>query len=330
MRHIGLFLAIFFIYACESNIEKKSNTDNKEIVTVKPSQDSLKKNDSTITLKDEKQTYVQAYNKSLTLWKVPFEEKEVKTNFGNAHVIICGPLNAEPLVLLHGMNASSTMWYPNIKDLSGKYRVYAIDFFMEPGKSEFLGKVDQTNQIVNWYYEIFDQLNLKKINLIGASRGGWLAINIALRSKSRINKIALLSPAQTFFWIKPGPKIISNITYSISPKRKRLRSVMETMSFDIDKINEIYINQYYLATKKATFHKCFLQMTPFSDKQLESLNMPILVLIGDKDIINNDKSLEKARKYIPNIKTDKIKNAGHFLSFDQPEIVDQKLLEFLK
>ncbi|HXU28694.1 MAG TPA: alpha/beta hydrolase, partial [Bacteroidia bacterium] len=279
MKRIALFLTIFFIYACENNIEKNNST-YKEPAVVKLPQDSLEQKDSTVTFRDEKQTYVQAYNKSLTLWEIPFEEKEVKTNLGNAHVIVCGPVNAEPVVLLHGMNASSTMWYPNIKSLSQQYRVYAIDFFMEPGKSAYQGKVNHTDQIVNWYYEIFDQLNLKKINLVGASRGGWLAINIALHSKSRINKIALLSPAQTFFWIKPGAKVISNITYSISPKRKRLRSVMQTMTFDIDKINEIYINQYYLATKKATLHTCFLQMTPFSDKQLESLNMPVLVLIG--------------------------------------------------
>jgi pimeloyl-ACP methyl ester carboxylesterase len=240
-----------------------------------------------------------------------------------------GPANGEPLVLLHGMNASSTMWYPNVKAFSEKHRVYAIDFLLEPGKSLCGTDMNSTDEIIKWYYEIFDQLKLSKFSIVGASRGGWLAINIALHSQNRISKIALLSPAQAFTWIKPMPKIISNITYSISPKRRRLRSVLETMTFDVDKLNQVYINQYFIATEKAVMNKCILQMTPFSNAQLRSLRIPVLVLIGDNDIINNHTSLAMAEKEIANVQTGTIKNAGHFLSFDQPEIVNSRVLAFL-
>ncbi|MCB0389279.1 MAG: alpha/beta hydrolase, partial [Winogradskyella sp.] len=54
-----------------------------------------------------------------------------------------------------------------------------------------------------------------------------------------------------------------------------------------------------------------------------------LVLIGDDDMINNDKTLVMARKLIPYGQGDKIENAGHFLSVDQPEVVNTKILEFL-
>ncbi|HAI18899.1 MAG TPA: alpha/beta hydrolase, partial [Xanthomarina gelatinilytica] len=36
-----------------------------------------------------------------------------------------------------------------------------------------------------------------------------------------------------------------------------------------------------------------------------------------------------ARKLIPYGQGDKIENAGHFLSVDQPEVVNTKILEFL-
>ncbi|MEO8759448.1 MAG: alpha/beta hydrolase, partial [Bacteroidia bacterium] len=204
------------------------------------------------------------------------------------------------------------------------------DFLLEPGKSVCSAEIKHTDQIVEWYYEIFDKLKLKKVNIVGASRGGWLAINIALRNKARINKMALLSPAQTFTWIKLGPKTLFNIAYSVFPKRKKFRNVMETVTVDVDKINQLYLNQYYLATKKGIFHKCFLQMTPFPEKELKLLKMPILVLIGDHDIINNDKSLKRAKQDFLNIRTKEIKNSGHFLSIDQPEIVDKLLIDFLK
>jgi pimeloyl-ACP methyl ester carboxylesterase len=290
-----LLLILWFVYGCNNDGTKIENKKEipETIKKMEPKLDSVIKKDTIVILRDENQTYGQAYDKALTLWQIPFIEKSVKTSFGNAHVIISGPENGEPLILLHGMNASSTMWYPNIKSLSQSYRVYAIDFLLEPGKSLYNGEISETSQIVSWYYEIFDQLNLKKFSLVGASRGGWLSVNIALHSKSRINKLILLSPAQTFVWIKLGFKMINNIEYSILPKRKRLRNVMETMTYNVDNISQLYINQYYLATKIATINKCFMQMRPFSETQLKSLNVPILVLIGDQDIINNNKILNK-------------------------------------
>lgn len=222
-------------------------------------------------VKPEDLEYYKAYNKVLKLWKTPFHELNIRTSFGNAHVLISGPKNAEPLVLLHGLNASSTMWYPNIKALSQNYRVYAIDHLLEPGKSH--GKAKDMVEIMNWYSEIFHQLKLGKFSLIGASKGGWLAIHIALQQKTRIKRIILLSPAQTFMWIRPGSKILSDIIYTITPNRKQLRGILETMSVNVDGIEKAYIDQYFMASQKATNIILNLQMTPFSDNELKTLDM---------------------------------------------------------
>ncbi|MDQ3045917.1 MAG: alpha/beta hydrolase [Bacteroidota bacterium] len=322
------FIGTLVFTACDSGPDNQAERQ-KRLADSIAYIDSVEFADSLNSIKDENQSYSEAYDKALKLWETPFEERDVKTSFGNAHIIISGPPNAKPLILLHGMNASSTMWYPNVGALSETYRVYAIDFLLEPGKSLCQGDVTNTAQIVNWYYEIFDQLKLNQFSIVGASRGGWLAINIALHSPKRIEKIALLSPAQAFTWIKPKGDVISNVTYSMNPKRKRLRDVLQTMTFNVDNISQVYINQYYIGTKEATISKCILQMTPFSDDQLKSLKMPVLVLIGDNDIINGDKSLAKARELIRNVETDKVSNAGHFLSFDQAALVNKRVLEFL-
>lgn len=274
--------------------------------------------------------YVLCYDKALMLWNLPIEEKDIQTQYGKAHVLICGNQNAKPLVLLHGMNASSTMWYPNIEILAKKYKVYLIDFLLEPGKSTCDREISETSEIIKWYFEIFDSLKLNKFSLIGASRGGWLATNIALSDKKRIDKLILLSPAQTFTWIKPGVKVFNNLIYNASPKRKNLRDVLQTVSANVDNIEQAFINQYYIATQTATIHKSFIQMRPFSEKDLKSLKIPVLVLIGDDDIINDEKSLENASKYLYNVETATISKAGHFLSIDQAKIVNEKMISFLE
>jgi pimeloyl-ACP methyl ester carboxylesterase len=70
-------------------------------------------------------------------------------------------------------------------------------------------------------------------------------------------------------------------------------------------------------------------MSPFSDKELQSLSIPVLVLIGDHDIINGGKSLEKARKLISNVSTETIMDAGHFLTIDQATATDERIMDFL-
>ncbi|MCW3105005.1 MAG: Alpha/beta hydrolase [Bacteroidetes bacterium] len=319
-KHTTLLLLLVYFCACGSDTNKTNDA---------ALQDSIPGSDSTALIRGENLGYLQSYDRAMELWKIPFTERDLKTSFGTAHVIISGPADAAPLVLLHGMNASSTMWYPNVKAFAERYRVYAIDFLLEPGKSLCQAEVSSTDEIVKWYYEIFDQLQLEKFGIVGASRGGWLAVNIALHQQSRISRIALLSPAQTFTWIKPRKRILTNIVYSLNPKRRKLRNVLETMTFNVDNIRQAYINQYYIATTNAKVSKCMLQMTPFSDDQLASLKVPVLVLIGDNDIINNENGLERAKKLIPGVETGVVKNAGHFLSIDQSEVVDKLVMDFL-
>lgn len=329
-RYTCLFLVgICCVQACK----EAPDEETKEVKLEKPSEpkkDTLIRVIDTSDVKYKKFPYLLAYDKALLLWGVPYEEKDIKTSYGNAHVIISGPENGDPLVLLHGMNATSTMWYPNIKALSEKHRVYAIDFLLEPGKSRCDVEVSETSALMRWYDEIFKELKLEEFDLLGASRGGWLATNIALHSKARVKKLVLLSPAQTFTWIKPGSKVLKNLVYNLSPKREKLRSILQTMTCNVDSMKQAYIDQYYMGLEKFSISKCFMDMTPFSDEELKSLDMPVLVLIGDRDIINNEKSLKRARKLIRHIEVGTIKHAGHFLSMDQADVINKTMVDFFE
>lgn len=273
--------------------------------------------------------YTQLYNRTLTLWQLPFEERDCPTQYGGAHVIITGPEDAPPLVILHGMNSSSTMWYPNIEALSANHRVYAIDFLLEVNKSAMHGEVAGTPAIMNWYNEVFNCLGLEQFGLVGASRGGWLATKIAIENPGRINKLLLLSPAQAFMWIPPSRKVLTNLMYTLRPEREDLRESLQTLSNNVDGMSQLYIDQYYRATTQAEISASLLEMTPFDDDEQARLTMPVLLLIGDSDFINDEDALNEARENIPYLQTHIIENSGHFLSIDQAEVVNEKMIDFL-
>lgn len=310
----GLLVALLFMQ-CRSSIN-----DYDEFAKIPP---------YVLDVSDVQRPYFEAYDKTLSLWGTDYEELYIPTTFGTAHVLVSGPENGEPIILLHGMNASSTSWYPNAKALSRKHRVFAIDLLIEPGKSDLVGEVENIEAVVSWYFEIFEKLKLDQFSIIGASRGGWLSVAIALHDNTRIKKMVLLSPAQTFKWISPSTGLLKNIIYALSPDQKRLEDVLESMSANVKKIDRKYKDQYLLGSQMDTINKFMVEMKPYSKTELNTLGMPVLVLIGDDDLINNEKSLEVAKENISNIAAEIIPNAGHFLSIDQAEMVNRKIVEFL-
>ncbi len=274
--------------------------------------------------------YLEAYEKTLALWPVPYMEADVKTSFGTTHIIISGPENSEPLILLHGLDASSTMWYPNIKDLACKYRVYAIDSIIEPGKSVPDRQIKSRKELADWLTGIFDHFHIEKTAVVGLSRGGWLAINLALFSRNRVSRIALLSPAVTFTF--PSSGFIKDVLrLMVFPTKRIIDRILNSVSVNLQKNDKTFTDQHLKAVKYFNL-KAGIGVTPalFTDDELKSLDLPVLLLIGDHDVINDGKSIERARRLIPDITAEIIPDAGHALTMDRPELVDKRIMEFLE
>ncbi|QSB26242.1 alpha/beta fold hydrolase [Flavobacterium sp. CLA17] len=308
-----LFISLLFILLSGCSSTKKAKFDDYIFQT-----------------KKDKNSYITSYDKSLKLWGIAYTEENLKTSYGTAHIVMAGPKNGKDLVLLHGMDASSTMWYPNIKALAKTYRVYAIDFLMEPGKSTMTSNPLSSEEIVIWYNEIFNHYKLKKFDIIGASRGGWIATLLATQKSNSIDKVVLLSPAQTFKFIDQVGKTTSALMLKLFPSEKKFGKTLKAFATHPENISPVYRRQFYLANKYAKSNSSLLKMHPFSDDELKSISNPVLVLIGDNDVINSQESLERAQKYMAKSKTKIIKDAGHFLTIDQPKIVNDAIMDFLK
>lgn len=271
-----------------------------------------------------------AYQQALSLFPVRFQEMNVNTSFGKVHVIETGNSNKPWLILLHGMNASSTMWYPNIAAFTKNFHVLAIDCLLEPNRSKRNQETLSLNELVQSYREVLDHFKITSCSVVGASRGGWIAVNLGIHLNDRIKKMVLLSPAQTFMWISPSSELLANVTYSIAPSEKRLQQALSGLSSNMNKIPSAFINQFDLATEESGIDKNIFRMRPFSESDLERLKFPVLVLIGDQDFINRPRSLENAKNRLPQVETAVVANAGHFLSIDQPTIVNRQVVAFLQ
>lgn len=96
--------------------------------------------------------------------------------------------SGEPVLLLHGLGASSYSWRYVIPQLARTHRVIALDLKgfgqsdkPEDGKYSLFDQAELVDQFI-------EQHNLKRLTLVGHSFGGGVALALALKDRQRTNK----------------------------------------------------------------------------------------------------------------------------------------------
>ena len=278
--------------------------------------------------------FLAAYDKAMKLWLVPYEEIEIPSRFGITNVVTSGPRDAPPLVLLHGMLATLTMWAPNIADLSKDYRVYAIDIMGQPTKSVPDEPIQDVADFVSWLSVTLDSLDLDRISLVGMSYGAWLALNFAMTAPERVQKLALLSPVACF---QPLVRqfILRMMPMVLFPTRLTVNSFFGWMGIKDtpgDQVNQHLLDLSYLGMKHFRFPPEAARLMPnvFSDDELLALHVPVLLLIGDREVLSDPvKALARARRLISNFQGELVPHCSHDMCLSQHRIVDARVLEFL-
>jgi len=278
---------------------------------------------------DETQYYV-AYEAVLVQWPVPYEELYIPTRFGDTHVIASGPKDAAPLVLLHPAGGGGVIWIRNVESLSQRYRVYAVDTISEPNKSILTSPIsfNQRREFADWMADMFNGLNIESTFMVGNSFGGFLTLNAAFYLPERVKKIVLISPAATFVSIPAWSWhfIPANIIGLITRSNPVLLKPYEWIWQDFPK--EECIAQLR-ATTAVTGRPRHWSPTVFSDEELRAIQTPVLLLIGDHEVIYKpEDAIRRATRLVPNLKAEIIPNANHLAEYTNAPVINEKILEF--
>lgn len=286
--------------------------------------------------------YMAAYEASMQLWTVPYEPMDISSRFGNTHLVVCGPKDAPPLVLLHCFFTSLTNWAYNIADLSRDYRVYALDMMGQPSKSIPDQPMSTREEMVEWLTGVLDALGIQQMDLIGYSYGGFVALNYTIHAPDRVKKLILITPAGGVvrlwkqFYLRG---LVSALVNSFLPALSRwwMTSFLNWMIYVPNMKTEnnrplfdCMRNQMSLGAKYFRMGN-LVQPLPFSDEDLRSVKSPTLLLIGQREAMYDPlAAIKRAKKLIPNIRAELIPNYGHELPNANAEMVDKRVLEFLK
>lgn len=98
-----------------------------------------------------------------------------------------------PLVLLHGLGASSRWWYPLFPELtSASFRIVAPDL---PGFGQSGGRPLSIPAAARAVVELTDRLGMAQFFLCGHSMGGAIAAQVAADIGSRVRRLVLIDSA---------------------------------------------------------------------------------------------------------------------------------------
>jgi pimeloyl-ACP methyl ester carboxylesterase len=276
--------------------------------------------------------YYAAYAAVLKEWPVSYEDLSVPTCLGDTHLITSGPKGGVPVVLLHPAGGGGVTWIRNVGPISQHFRTYAIDTISETNKSTLSHPISirhQRDQFADWMADLFDGLKVERAHIIGNSFGGFLALNTAFYLPDRIGKVVLISPAATFVPIPAWAwhfMPATGIGLMIRSKRMLLKPY-EWIWQDFPKESSIYRLRAVTALTGRPRH---WSPTVFSDEELRKIQNPVLLLIGDHEVIYKpERAIERATRLVPNLRAEIIPNANHIAEYTAADVVNEKVLEYL-
>ena len=264
----------------------------------------------------------ERYLHFLDHWPVPAERLMLPTREGETFVMASGPKDAPALLLFHGSGANATMWMRDVAEWSKHLRVFAVDMIGEPGLSAPSRPPLASDAYALWLDDVMQGLGRRRASIVGVSLGGWLALDYATRRPERVERLVLLCPGGVGRQKKGWMLFLPLMFFGRWGRRKmRERILGRTPSSPaMQQMGE------FISLTFASFRPRRDRLPTFSDAALQRLAMPLLVILGGRDVLLDTRATE--RRFARNAKKADIRlipDAGHLIR-DQT----QPILEFLE
>ncbi len=227
------------------------------------------------------------------------------------------------ILLTHGFSATTEMWKPNIPVLSQRYRLILWDM-RGHGQSDspsdpYRYSADLT---VGDMDALLDACGEKQAVLGGHSLGGFMSLAYHLLHPERIRALMLFDTG-------PGYKK-DEARAGWNKRAETIARAFEEKGLEaLGRSAEVLTSKHRSAQGLAYAARGMLaQRDARVINSLESITVPTLVLVGDKDDAYFAATDYMASK-IPGAKKVVIPDAGHAANIDQTEKFNQAVLEFL-
>jgi pimeloyl-ACP methyl ester carboxylesterase len=268
--------------------------------------------------------------------------KFIQLSKGTVHYELSGPENGEIVVMIHGFTTPYFVWDNNVEAVKkAGFRILRYDHY---GR----GFSDRPN--VKYNRDLYDQLlvellqklNIKTpVHIVGLSMGGAITMIFADRHSELVSSISLIAPAgfpiyEPFLVKLAQAPIIGD--YIMNVLGDSLIIIGQRKAFVHPEKHPEYEEQFKAQMKYRGFNRSLLSTLRYMDMdhlsdvydRIGKLNKPALLIWGNNDQILPFSNSEKVQSAIPHIEFHEIDGAGHNVNYENPDVVNSILLDFLK
>ena len=273
-----------------------------------------------------KAQFQEIYDAKLKEWPVPYESHYLATSYGQVHVIVSGPEDAPPMLLLHASGVPAWSWMYNVEELSQRYHTYAIDLIGDAGRSEYESldnRMRDGQDEAELYAEIADQLGIARAHVVGASEGGFIGTQFALYAPERVEKLVLLCPMGYSGATQSVLRIMFAQLFPLEPIQER---TFRWAFSDDPKLGQEFGEWFRLVMTGLKPVK--VAPLPLKPEQRQRIQVPVLMVLGKRDNLVGDPAKATALvQDIPDIRVE-VLDTGHLVGAEQPQQVNTLILEF--
>jgi pimeloyl-ACP methyl ester carboxylesterase len=249
------------------------------------------------------------------------------------HTTILG--KGAPLLILHGFLGMSDNWKTLGTKLAENFQVHLIDQ-RNHGRSFHSDEFDN-ELLVEDLHNYISNNNLQKVNLLGHSMGGKVAMLFAVTYPDLVDKLIVADISPRAY--KPHHQQIlaalNAVNFQIQNTRKKVEEILEVYIQDVGILQFLLKNVYWKNKGELDFRFNLNSLTENYNEVGEALpsftefNGDTLFLKGEKSdyITENDKPLIKA--HFENAQIITVKNAGHWLHAENPTQFYNEVVSFL-
>lgn len=232
------------------------------------------------------------------------------------------------VVLLTGSNLDRRMWARETEWLSKSYTVVRYDLRAHGESDTATAEFSHLADLIG----VFDALKIEKAALVGLSAGSAIALEAALDAPARVERIVLAGPAIGGFVSKVPVPFPPELMPAIQAReyRKVSEILLATPVFAVPPESQALVRQMVLENERLWTVDRALMKNPAqpASARLESVRVPTLVLIGDKDVSQKEHADALAAR-VPGAHIVRIPGGGHLLNLTSPKEFDAAVSRFL-
>jgi len=250
-------------------------------------------------------------------------------------VIGSGP----PLIFAHGLGGNHLSWWRQIPHFYDRYTCITFSHRGFSLSSNLSGRYG-ASVFADDLGSLIEHLDIKEVNLVAQSMGGWTALNYALRDTSNIKSLVMASTTgELNFNLINHPEIKKLNEWKISSEKIKtdldsrglLAATGPRMEMEQPMMNLLYSQIYDLTPNayKDLVRKEIRNTRILPPDNLNRLNIPVLFIVGDEDVVFPPGAAAAAASIIEKSSFERIPEAGHSVYFERPEIFNNLIDNFL-